>query len=205
MKRRIAAILVVDVVGFSQMMEADEEGTARRLGNCRAVVEAETAKCDGRVFKTMGDAALAEFGSLINAVRCAFGIRAGLALAERSTERALRMRFGLHLADVLVQGDDLIGDGVNLAARIQQAADPDAIDVSATLFENIRRNSPFTFDDRGEQSFRNITEPIRVYRLRDEIGTHVYQIAPTRLAPNQAKRPNSLAVMPIAIASGNEE
>ena len=138
MKRRMAAILVADVVGYSGLMEADEDGTAQRLANCRNLIDAEIAKCDGRLFKAMGDAVLVEFASPINAVRCAVGIRAGLLLAGQGDERPLRMRFGLHLADVLVENDDLIGDGVNLAARIQQAADPDAVDVSATLFEQIR-------------------------------------------------------------------
>ena len=205
MKRRMAAILVADVVGYSGLMEADEDGTAQRLANCRNLIDVEIAKCDGRLFKAMGDAVLVEFASPINAVRSAVGIRAALLLAGQGEERPLRMRFGLHLADVLVENDDLIGDGVNLAARIQQAADPDAIDVSATLFEQIRRNSPFAFDDRGEQSFRNIVQPVRVYRLRGEITRHVYQIAPTQPTPMQAKRPFSLAVMPIEVASGNED
>jgi adenylate cyclase len=205
MKRRMAAILVADVVGYSGLMEADEDGTAQRLANCRNLIDAEIAKCDGRLFKAMGDAVLVEFASPINAVRCAVGIRAGLLLAGQGDERPLRMRFGLHLADVLVENDDLVGDGVNLAARIQQAADPDAIDVSAALFEQIRRNSPFAFDDRGEQSFRNIVQPVRIYRLRGEITRHVYQIAPTQPTPMQAKRPYSLAVMPIEAASGNED
>jgi class 3 adenylate cyclase/tetratricopeptide (TPR) repeat protein len=205
MKRRMAAILVADVVGYSGLMEADEDGTAQRLANCRNLIDAEIAKCDGRLFKAMGDAVLVEFASPINAVRCAVGIRAGLLLAGQGDESPLRMRFGLHLADVLVQNDDLVGDGVNLAARIQQAADPDAIDVSAALFEQIRRNSPFAFDDRGEQSFRNIVQPIRIYRLRGEITRHVYQIAPTQPTPMQAKRPYSLAVMPIEVASANED
>ena len=205
MKRRMAAILVADVVGYSGLMEADEDGTAQRLASCRNLIDAEIAKCDGRLFKAMGDAVLVEFASPINAVRCAVGIRAGLLLAGQGDERPLRMRFGLHLADVLVENDDLIGDGVNLAARIQQAADPDAVDVSATLFEQIRRNSPFAFDDRGEQSFRNIVQPVRIYRLRGEITRHVYQIAPTQPTPMQAKRPFSLAVMPIEVASGNED
>ena len=178
MKRRMAAILIADVVGYSGLMEADEDGTAQRLTNCRSLIDAEIAKHDGRLFKAMGDAVLVEFASPINAVRCAVDIRAGLVLAEHGDERPLRMRFGLHLADVLVENDDLIGDGVNLAARIQQSADPDAIDVSAALFEQIRRNSPFAFDDRGEQSFRNIIEPVRIYRLRGEITRHIYQIAP---------------------------
>ena len=205
MKRRMAAILVADVVGYSGLMEADEDGTAQRLANCRNLIDAEIAKCDGRLFKAMGDSVLVEFASPINAVRCAVGIRAGLLLAGQDDERPLRMRFGLHLADVLVENDDLVGDGVNLAARIQQAADPDAIDVSAALFEQIRRNSPFAFDDRGEQSFRNIVQPVRIYRLRGEITRHVYQIAPTQPTPMQAKRPYSLAVMPIEAASGNED
>ncbi len=205
MKRRMAAILVADVVGYSGLMEADEDGTVQRLANCRNLIDAEIAKCDGRLFKAMGDAVLVEFASPINAVRCAVSIRSGLLLAGQGDERPLRMRFGLHLADVLVENDDLIGDGVNLAARIQQAADPDAVDVSATLFEQIRRNSPFAFDDRGEQSFRNIVQPVRIYRLRGEITRHVYQIAPTQPTPMQAKRPFSLAVMPIEVASGNED
>jgi adenylate cyclase len=205
MKRRMAAILVADVVGYSGLMEADEDGTAQRLANCRNLIDAEIAKCDGRLFKAMGDAVLVEFGSPINAVRCAAGIRAGLLLAGHADERPLHMRFGLHLADVLVENDDLIGDGVNLAARIQQAADPDAIDVSAMLFEQIRRNSPFAFDDRGEQTFRNIVQPIRIYRVRGEITRHIYQIAPTQPTPMQAKRPYSLAVTPIEVASGNED
>ena len=205
MKRRMAAILVADVVGYSGLMEADENGTAQRLAACRSLIDAEIAKCDGRLFKAMGDAVLVEFASPINAVRCAVDIRAALALAGQGDARPLRMRFGLHLADVLVQNDDLIGDGVNLAARIQQTADQDAIDISGALFEQIRRNSPFAFDDRGERRFRNIVEPVRIYRLRGEINRHVYQIAPTQLTPLQAKRPYSLAVMPIEIAAGNED
>jgi class 3 adenylate cyclase len=197
MKRRIAAILVADIVGYSSLMESDEDGTAERLARCRALIDAEIAKRDGRLFKAMGDAVLVEFASPINAVRCAANIRAALTLAGQDEARPLRMRFGLHLADVLVEGEDLIGDGVNLAARIQQAADPDAIDVSGALFEQIRRNSPFSFDDRGEQSFRNISEPVRVFRVRGEIERHVYQNAPTQPTPRQVKRPQSIAVMPI--------
>ena len=135
MKRRLAAILVADVVGYSSLMEADEEGTAARLAACRAVIDTQVAECEGRVFKAMGDAVLAEFASPVNAVRCAAGIRSGLALGEQGGENPLRMRFGLHLADVLVEGDDLIGDGVNVAARIQQNGEPDAIAVQTLLVD----------------------------------------------------------------------
>jgi len=210
MKRRLAAILVADVVGYSSLMEADEEGTAARLAACRAVIDAQVAECEGRVFKAMGDAVLAEFASPVNAVRCAAGIRSGLALGEQGASSPFRMRFGLHLADVLVEGDDLIGDGVNLAARVQQNAEPDAIDISAALFEQIRRTSPYAFDDLGECRFHNIGEPVRVYRLRGEIERHRYQIAPTQSAagqhpPRRATRPYSLAVLPIKAASSNED
>jgi len=204
-KRRITTILVADIVGYSRLMEADEEGMARRLAGWRELVDAGIAKCDGRVFKAMGDAVLAEFASPINAIRCAANIRSQLALAEQASRHPLRMRFGLHLADVLIENDDLIGDGVNLAARIQQAADPDAIDISAALFEQIRRNSPFAFDDHGEQTFRNIAEAVRIYRLREEIERHVYQVAPTQPAPQRARRPYSLAVMPIEATSDDED
>jgi class 3 adenylate cyclase len=205
MDRRLAAILVADVVGYSSLMEADEEGTAARMRACRKIADTEIAGVDGRLFKAMGDAVLAEFPSPINAVRCAVAIRDALALAERKQEAPLSMRFGVHLADVLVEGGDLVGDGVNLAARIQQNSEPGAIDISSALFEQIRRTSPFAFEDRGEQNFKNIGEPVRVYRLRGEIERHAYQITPTQPAPSRTKRAHSLAVMPFEAPSGNED
>ncbi len=205
MKRRLAAILVADVAGYSSLMEADEEGTAARMSACREILEAEIARAEGRVFKAMGDAVLAEFASPMNAVHCAVAMRDALGAAEQGREQPLTMRFGLHLADVLVEGDDLIGDGVNLAARIQQAAEPGAIDLSGALFEQIRRTSPFAFDDRGEQRFRNIAEPVRVFRLRGEMRRHPCQITHTQPAPRPAKRPHSLAVMPFEVPAGNED
>jgi adenylate cyclase len=205
MQRRLAAILVADVAGYSSLMEADEEGTAARMAACRTITDAEIAKAEGRLFKAMGDAVLAEFASPINAVRCAVGIRDALALGEQGQSQPFTMRFGLHLADVLVEGDDLIGDGVNLAARIQQAAEPGTIDLSGVLFEQIRRTSPYDFDDRGEQRFRNIADPVRVYRLRGEMRRHRYQITHTQTTPRLAKRPYSLAVMPFELPTGNED
>lgn len=205
MKRRLVAILVADVAGYSSLMEADEEGTAARMAACRAIADVEISKADGRLFKAMGDAVLAEFTSPINAVRCAVGIRSALVLAERGQDRPLAMRFGLHLADVMVEGDDLIGDGINLVARIQQAAEPGAIDLSGPLFEQIRRTSPYAFEDRGEQRYRNIAEPVHIYRLRGEIARHPYQITHTQPAPSLAKRPHSLAVMPFEVPAGDED
>jgi class 3 adenylate cyclase len=151
MKRRLASILVGDLVGYSVMMEADEEGTAVRVGHLTRMVREKVEGREGHVFKTMGDAVLADFASPLNALRCAVELR--VALAEMSPP--LQMRFGLHLADVIESGDDLIGDGVNIAARIQQAAAPGAIELSGVLFEQVRRHSPFTFESLGKQAFKN--------------------------------------------------
>jgi len=204
-KRRLAVILVADIVGFSRLMEIDEEGTAVRLQNCRRMAETEIARTEGRLFKAMGDAILAEFASPINALRCAVAIREGLASAGNDQDDPRAMRFGLHLADVLIDGDDLIGDGINLAARIQQTAAPGAIEISGALFEQIRRISPYSFEDCGERSFKNIGEPVHTYRLSGEIRRHPYQITPTKTEPNRTIRPYSLAVMPFQVPAGCED
>jgi len=205
MKRKLATIMVADVVGYSRLMEADEEGTLGRLADLRKVVVAEIESAEGRIFKTMGDAFLVEFSSPVNAVRAAERIRSGLALAQSETEAPMQMRYGLHLADVLIDGDDLLGDGVNIAARIQQSAEPDGIEISATLFDAIRRSSPYSFEDLGERDFKNIGEGFHVYRLRGEIGRHRFQVAPRSSPQKRAKRPHSLAVIPIEFPAGNED
>jgi class 3 adenylate cyclase/TolB-like protein len=201
MKRRLATILVGDVVGYSAMMEADEEGTAARIAELTTLVREKVEAREGRVFKTMGDAVLADFASPLNALRCAVELRG--ALAEMSPP--LQMRFGLHLADIIESGEDLIGDGVNLAARIQGAAAPGAIEISGTLFEQVRRHSPFVFDSLGRQQFKNISEGIPVYRLRGDQERWVFQVAPTETSPHRTKRPNSIAVVPLTVPSNGEE
>jgi adenylate cyclase len=147
-KRRIAAIMVGDIVGYSAMMEKSEERTVARLATCQALISEKVGSLDGRIFNRAGDATLAEFPSPINALRCAVEIGVALAGTDGSGVEPLKMRFGLHLADVAVHGDDLLGDGVNLAARIQQAAAPGSVWVSGVLFDHIRRNSPFIFGSR---------------------------------------------------------
>jgi adenylate cyclase len=196
MKRRLAAILVGDVVGFSAMMEADEEGAAARIINLTATMREKIKARGGHVFKTMGDSILADFASPLNALRCAVEMRSALA---ENADVAIQMRFGLHLADVIELGDELIGDGVNLATRIQASADPDAIDVSGTLFEHVRRNSPFVFESLGPRQFKNISQAIPVYRLRGEQEKWVFQTAPTEAAPRREKRPCSIAVVPLTV------
>jgi len=202
MKRRLAAILVGDVVGYSAMMEANEEETAAQIANVIAMAREKMGLRGGRVFKTMGDAVLADFASPVNALRCAVEMRSALA---ENTEGGMQMRFGLHLADVIESGEDLIGDGVNLAARIQAGADPGAIEISGALFEQVRRNSPFTFEPLGPRRFKNMSEEIPVYRLRGEQERWVFQTAPTETAPRRQKRPYSIAVVPLAVPERGEE
>jgi adenylate cyclase len=205
MKRRMAAIMVGDVVGYSSMMERAEERTAERLESCQALISEKVALLDGRIFSTAGDATLAEFPSAINALRCAVEIRSGLAGADVGDHEPMKMRFGLHLTDVVVRGDDLLGDGINLATRIEQSAEPDSIHVSSVLFDQVRRNSPFVFEDLGKQMFKNISEPIRVYRVRGEMGGHRLQSAPTRTRSMRERRPWSIAVLPFQTAGDGED
>ena len=206
MQRRLAAIMVGDVVGYSAMMERAEEQTAEWLTNCQALVSEKVTSLSGRIFNTAGDATLAEFGSAINALRCAAEIRTALAGASVSDMQPTTMRFGLHLADVMVQGENLVGDGVNIAARIQQEAQPDDICVSGVFFDNVRRNSPYTFESLGEKVFKNISEPIRVYRVRAEIGPQrLLPSSPTREKAAGEKRASSIAIMPFRVMGGDDD
>ncbi len=203
MERRLAAIMVADIVAYSSLMEDAEEHTADRAAHCLQVIQGKVTSLGGRVFNTAGDACLAEFGSAINALRCAAEIRN--TLASGPEDDPLRLRFGLHLADVVVRGNDLVGDGVNVATRIQQEAEPDSICISGVFFDNIRRNSPFAFDDLGERRFKNLSEPVRVYRFREEIERRRLQSAPTRTKATSEKRPSSIAVLPFRVMGGDED
>src|SRR4051812_30554862 len=136
------------------------------------MIRQKVAALDGRIFNTAGDARLAEFGSPFKSLHCAAGIRPALAGSIEVEADPLQLRFGLYLADVVVQGDDLIGDGVNSAAHMQQDADPDSICVSGAFFDNIPHNSPFGFENLGERHLKNPSEPIRVYRVREELARH---------------------------------
>jgi adenylate cyclase len=207
MQRRLATILVADVVGYSRLMEAAEETTAARLQICHQLMSEAVRAADGRVFNRAGDAMLAEFASPINALRCAVQIRENAAAEDADSTARLQLRFGLHLADVMVTGDDLLGDGVNLAARIQQSAEPDGIYVSQPLFDQIKRHSPYSFDDLGERSFKNLSQPMRIYRLQGYLGNHRLQSAPTQSETANAPRvlPNSVAVLPFSSLGGDNE
>lgn len=161
MQRKMAAILIGDIVNSTSRMAADEEAMVACFASCLEAVSGAVAAHEGRVFNTAGDSILAEFNSPVNALRASMAARGSLAGVDGITPGD--MRFGLHVADVLWVDDDLRGDGINLTARIQSAALPGEIHVSSMLYEQVRRNSPCVFEDLGEQLFKGIEEPIRIY------------------------------------------
>jgi class 3 adenylate cyclase len=157
--RRLAAILAADVAGYSRLMGADEEGTLERLKALRReLLDPKIAEHHGRIVKTTGDALLVEFASVVDAVRCAVEVQQ--AMPERNTgiaaDNRIELRIGINLGDVIVEGDDLYGNGVNIAARIEALADPGGVFVSNTVHDQVRDRLPFAFEDLGEQQVKNI-------------------------------------------------
>ena len=202
--RRLAAILAADVVGYSRLIEADEEGTLNRLNVLRAeLIDPLLSSRGGRVFKTTGDGILAEFASVVDALRCATEVQA--ALARRNVplppERRLVFRIGLNVGDIVIEDGDMLGDGVNLAARLEGLADPGGICVTARVREDVANRLDLAFEDMGEQALKNISRPVRTYRVRTEAG-----MAPPRAqpAPPLPDKP-SIAVLPFANLSGDPE
>jgi adenylate cyclase len=166
--RRLAAILAADVVGYSRLMGADEEGTLERLKALRReLIDLKITQHHGRIVKTTGDGLLVEFSSVVDAVRCAADVQQ--AMLERNAEfpadNRIELRIGINLGDVIADDGDLYGDGVNIAARIEALADAGGVLISGTAYEQVRDRLPFGFEDRGEQQVKNIARPIRVYRV----------------------------------------
>jgi adenylate cyclase len=167
-KRRLAAILCADAVQYSRLMEADEDGTLHRLRACREAIGGLVAAHDGRIVNTWGDAVIVEFASVIEAVRCAVEIQDELARRNEALPAKQRMvfRIGLNLGDVMVDGDDIYGDGVNIAARLQQIAEPGGIVISATVYDQVKTKLALGFERLGVQSVKNLSEPVDTYLVR---------------------------------------
>ena len=160
--RRLAAILAADVAGYSRLMGADEEGTLERLkAHRRQLIDPKITEHHGRIVKTTGDGLLVEFASVVDAVRCAAEVQRGMIDREPEVpdERRIRFRIGVNLGDVIAEGGDIFGDGVNVAARLEALAEPGGICVSRTVRDQIRDKLPYPFEDRGEQSVKNIARP----------------------------------------------
>jgi adenylate cyclase len=169
-ERKLTTILAADVVGYSRLMGEDEAGTLARLKSLRKeLVQPKIAGGRGRIVKLMGDGLLAEFPSVVEAVRCAVDIQQDMAGREAGLpdERRIRLRIGVNLGDIIVEGSDIYGDGVNVAARLEGLAEPGGICVSGKVYEEVRNKLATAFEDLGEQEVKNIREPVRVYRWTD--------------------------------------
>ena len=206
-QRRLAAILATDVVGYSRLMAADEAGTLAELGAIRReLIDPKIAEHGGRTVKLMGDGALVEFASVVDALECAVAIQ--LAMGKRNAakpeDRRIVFRIGINVGDIIIEGDDIYGDGVNVAARLESLAEPGGICISSSVREQVLNKVPISFSDLGEQTVKNIERPIRVYYVLLEGASSASPPEVAVSQPAQAQRA-SIAVLPFANMSGDPE
>jgi TolB-like protein/class 3 adenylate cyclase len=205
-KRKLTAILVADIAGYSRLMGADEEGTLARLKVLRRdLIDPKIKEHRGRVVKTSGDGILIEFPSVVEAMRCAVEVQQRMLKrnADLPKDRRIEFRVGVNLGDVIVEGKDIYGDGVNVAARLEGLAEPGGICVSRTVRNQVRDKLPYAFEDMGEQSVKNIARSVRVYcvRLGRRVATTTEPVRSTLPLPNKP----SIAVLPFQNMSGDAE
>ena len=165
---RLAAIVAADMEGYSRLTEADEAGTlSRQRAYLREIIEPSFRLHRGRTFKTTGDGFIAEFASIVDAVRCALAIQEAIAQRERTVPAPTRIRYrmGINLGDIIAEADTIFGDGVNIAARLEKLAEPGGIAVSGTVYDEIENKLPLNCEYIGEHTVKNIQKPIRVYRV----------------------------------------
>jgi adenylate cyclase len=209
--RRLTAILAADVAGYSRLMGQDEEGTHERLkAHLRDLIEPKIAEHRGRIVKNTGDGFLAEFASVIDAVRCAVEVQREMAERNAGTpaEKRIEFRVGINLGDVIAERDDIFGDGVNVAARLEALAEPGGICVSRVVRDQVRDKLDFAFEDLGEQSVKNIARPVRVYALRPEAVANptAARVPPaTSISPPVAAPRLSIVVLPFTNLSDDRE
>jgi adenylate cyclase len=211
LERRLAAILAADVVGYSRLMGEDESGTLERLKALRReLVQPKITERKGRIVKLMGDGLLAEFPSVVEAVLCAVDVQRGMneRESEITDERRIRLRIGVNLGDIIVEGSDIYGDGVNVAARLEGLADPGSICVSGTVFDHVEAKVDLDFVDLGEQEVKNIEQPVQVYRITLNNGMGAKTTADALIgSATVLKLPDkpSIAVLPFDNMSGDPE
>src|SRR6266481_4930073 len=206
-KRKLAAILAADIAGYSRLMGADEEGTLARLKLLRReLIDPKNKQHHGRIVKTTGDGILIEFPSVVDAVRCAIEVQRSMVErnADVPQEKRIEFRVGVNLGDVMIEGRDLYGDGVNIAARLEAFAEPSGICISSTVFNHARDKVPFDVEDAGEQTLKNIARPVHVYRI---IIDPIQRPATPKLEVPALALPDkpSVAVLPFTNMSGDPE
>ena len=201
-ERRLAAILAADVVGYSRLMEADEEATVSTLSTYREIIEGLVASHHGRVFGSAGDSVVVEFASPIEAVRCAVDIQRELEVhnVDLPEDRRMRLRIGVNLGDVIVEGDNLLGDGVNIAARLETLADPGGISLARSVFDQVKKQLDLGYEFLGEHEVKNIAEPIQVYRVLTQPEAAGKIIGETKRATQSWKRMALAAAVVLLIA-----
>jgi TolB-like protein/class 3 adenylate cyclase len=203
-ERKLAAIFAADIAGYSRLMGLDEAGTLARLKARREIIDRLIAAHRGRIFSTAGDSVVADFASAVDAVQCAVAVQEALAKenAGVAESEAMRFRIGIHVGDVIVEGTNLFGDAVNIAARLEAVAEPGGICVSATVRDQIGTKLPIAFADLGEQQVKNIAQPIRAYRVRGKpTVTNGASVDPLLALPDKP----SIAVLPFTNMSGDPE
>ena len=203
-ERKLAAILAADVEGYSRLMGRDEVGTLRTLTAYRVIIDRLIASHRGRIFNTAGDSLVADFASAVDAVQCAVALQDAISKenADRPAGEQMRFRIGVHVGDIMVQGDNLFGDAVNIAARLEALAEPGGICVSGVVRDHIGTKLPLSFADLGDQKVKNIAQPIKAYRIGSETSPND-TTGPATPLPLPDKP--SIAVMPFANMSGDPE
>src|SRR5208283_2188558 len=205
--RRLAAILAADVVGYSRLMGEDEAGTALGVREHRDAARPIVAGLGGRIVKTTGDGLLLEFPSVVAAVECAIAVQELMAERNADVPEAKRIvyRIGVNLGDVLIEGDDILGDGVNIAARLEGICEPGGVLISGAAYDHVRGRIDSDFVDLGEKDLKNIARPVRVYAVKTG-SESTAPAAPFASAPSRAQPPHlSIVVLPFANMSGDPE